>query len=133
MMFWLMHLYVEWDIFLKNKQKMLTSQIFFFSFDSKLVGTFILVILLLRKALQVWGQKREGEMDRLCQGLCCIISIRYAPMHKCTDPCTAQLSRQPQPQFNPSWIIRNWTTWYCCCCINTCKHNLQMIMIYDLG
>ena len=38
------------------------------------------------------------------------------PSQKCHAPmpCTARLARQPKPKFNPSGLIRNRTTLYCC-------------------
>ena len=47
-------------------------------------------------------------------------------------PCTAQLARQPQPQSDPSWGIRNGNTLCCCCClykIYLCFSSYQCVTI----
>ena len=58
----------------------------------------------------------------------------HAPMHHpCTDPCTAQLARQPKSQFDPSGRIRDGTTWYCCCYFPNYENLLKLFSFGALG
>ena len=40
--------------------------------------------------------------------------MHHAMHHPCTNQCTAQFARHPQPHFNPTQHIRNGTRWYWC-------------------
>ena len=59
--------------------------------------------------------------------------------HPCTDPCTAQLARQPQTYFNPTKPIRNRTTqstWYSCCILSQDlgkEHSVLFHAFYHIG